>query len=64
MTTTIRTPEMIAAEIKSWDLRDVRDLRDLLVELRACRDDNGDEINPGAYGVDPLLIEVEPSSSE
>jgi hypothetical protein len=52
MTTTIRTPEQIAAEIKGWDLRDVRDLRDLFVELRACRDEHGDEIDPAAYGVD------------
>jgi hypothetical protein len=49
--TTTRTPEMIAAEIKAWNLRDVRDLRDLLAELLACRDENGDEIDPRAYGV-------------
>jgi hypothetical protein len=47
-----RTPEMIVAEIKAWDCRDVYDLRDLIAELRACRDDNGDEIDPRAYGVD------------
>jgi hypothetical protein len=52
MTNTTRTPEMIAAEIKSWDCRDVYDLRDLIAELRACCDENGDEIDPRAYGVD------------
>jgi hypothetical protein len=47
-----RTPEMIAAEIKAWDCRNVYDLRDLLAELRACRDENGDEIDLRAYGVE------------
>jgi hypothetical protein len=47
-----RTPETIAAEIKTWNLRDVRELRDLIAELRACRDENGDKIDPRAYGVD------------
>jgi hypothetical protein len=46
------TPEIIAAEIKTWNLRDVRDLRDLIAELRACRDENGDKIDPRAYSVD------------
>jgi hypothetical protein len=47
-----RTPEMIAAEIKAWDCRDVRVLRDLLVEFRACRDENGDLLDLFTYGVD------------
>jgi hypothetical protein len=47
--TTTRTPEMIAAEIKAWNLRD---LRDLIAELFACRDENGDAIDPEVYGVD------------
>jgi hypothetical protein len=50
--TLTRTPETIAAEITAWDCRDVRVLRDLLAELRACRDENGDAIDPRAYGVD------------
>jgi hypothetical protein len=50
--TTTRTPETIAAEINAWDCRDVYELRDLIVELSACRDENGDAIDPEAYGVD------------
>jgi hypothetical protein len=50
--TPTRTPEMIAAEITTWDCRDVHVLRDLFAELRACRDDNGDQIDLRAYGVD------------
>lgn len=51
MTTTIRTPETIAARITAWDCRDARELRDLFVEFRACRDDNGDVLDARAYGV-------------
>jgi hypothetical protein len=50
--TTTRTPEMIAAEIKAWDMRDVNDLRDLLAELFDWRDENGDGIDPSACGID------------
>jgi DNA-binding XRE family transcriptional regulator len=55
-----RTPETITAEIKAWDCRDVRKLRDLLSELRACRDENGDEIDPRAYGVDTANLPSAP----
>jgi hypothetical protein len=51
MTTTTRTPELIAAEIKAWDCRDARELRDLFVEFRACRDENGDRLDLRTYGV-------------
>jgi hypothetical protein len=50
--TTTRTPEMIAAEIKAWDCRDVRVLRDLFAEFRACRDENSGLLDLRAYGVD------------
>lgn len=44
-----RTPEAIAAKIKAWNLSDVRDLRDLLAELSACRDESCDRIDVEAY---------------
>jgi hypothetical protein len=62
MTNTIRTPETIAAEITAWDCRDVHVLRDLLAELRACRDDNDDAIDPRAYGVDTADLPSAPIS--
>jgi erythromycin esterase-like protein len=57
---TARTPQQIAAEIAAWNLRDVRDLRNLLAELRACRDERGDEIDFAAYGVDTTNLPSAP----
>jgi hypothetical protein len=45
----MRDPETIAAEIAAWDLQDVRKLRDLIVELGACRDEFGGHINAQHY---------------
>ena len=44
-----RTPERIAVEIVEWDLRDVADLRVLLQELAACRDESGEPIDTQAF---------------
>lgn len=44
-----RAPEQIAADIRAWDVANIRVLRDLLNELRACRDEDGAEIDTQAY---------------
>lgn len=46
---TTRTPDEIAAAITAWDTRDVRELRELLAELSACRTNNGDPIDTQHY---------------
>jgi hypothetical protein len=45
----MRDPEIVAAEIRAWDLQDVRRLRDLLVELGAYRAELGGYINAQDY---------------
>jgi hypothetical protein len=49
MTNSNRDPETLAAQIKAWDLHDVRQLRDLLVLFEACRDEFGGHINVQRY---------------
>lgn len=44
-----RAPEAIVADIRAWDLSDIRVLRDLLNELDGCRDEDGAEIDTQAY---------------
>jgi hypothetical protein len=45
----MRDPETVAAEIRAWDLQDVRKLRDLIVELGAYRGELGGYINAQHY---------------
>lgn len=47
--TNIRTPEVIATEINSWNKRSVYQLRDLINELNDYRDEGGNEIDVEQY---------------
>ena len=44
-----RGPHDIAADIRAWDKIDVTDLRALLDDLSACRDDDGAPIDTQGY---------------
>lgn len=47
--THFRNADTIAAEIRNWDMADIRVLRDLISEINALRDEHGDQIDVQSY---------------
>ena len=60
---TFTAPELIATQIRHWDCKNVANLRDMLREFAALRDESGDRYDLADYGIDMADLPSEPFPS-